>query len=447
MNFLSLKNWTLALMVFVFVQSSKAQETKSYSLQDAVNYALQNNVNVKNSKLDYLSTKKKVTEVLSIGLPSVNAGADYTNFFALPVQLIPGEFFGRPGTSAELKFGKPQNFKLGFDASQLIFDGRYLVGVRATKDLVVTSQQAITKSEIDTRKQVMNSYYGAIISQESYKLVQTNVATLERILFETRELYKQGFVEELDVNRLELALSNLKTTIKDVENKSKNAMDALKFNMGVDLNEQIVLTENLDNLLAKAEPMTDLSFSPENRIEYSLLTSQKTLLGYDVKQKKMGYYPSMYTFVSYYANAQRDKFNFWNNDKWFRTGIWGVSLKIPIFDSFLKDAQIQQAKIKQAQAINTLDNFKQASQLEVLVTKNNYEHALDALADQKKNMELATKIHNKSLIMFKEGVGTSYVLAQSDADMVTAQLNYIQAIYGVLTSKTDLESALGKLNN
>ncbi len=444
---LSSFNGILLAVLLLGVQIVSAQEEKAYSIKDAINYALQNNVNVKNSKLEYLSTKKKVQEVTSIGLPNINAGAEYTNFFELPVQLIPGELIGQPGTSAELKFGKPQNFKLGFDASQLLFDGRYIVGLKATKDLVLTSQQAITKSEIDTRKQVMNSYYGALIAQESYKMVQSNVTTLERILYETKELYKQGFVEELDVNRLELALSNLQTTIKDIANKSNNASDALKFNMGIDINENIVLTEHLDDLLANASPLIDLSFLPENRIEYTLLNSQKTLLGYDVKQKKMGYYPTMFAFFSYYANAQRDKFNFWNDGKWFRNGLWGISLKVPIFDGLNKDAQIQQAKIKQAEAINTLENFKQGSQLEVSVAKNNYEHALDALADQKKNMELAKKIQDKSLIMFKEGVGTSYVLAQSDADLVTAQLNYIQATYAVLTSKTDMEAALGKLNN
>ena len=446
MKLVSLKQLSVVLLVLAS-QVILAQQEKAYSIKDAVDYALQNNINVKNAKLEYLSTKKKTIEVTSIGLPSINAGAEYTNFFDLPVQLIPGALFGKPGTSSELKFGKPQNFKLGFDASQLLFDGRYIVGLKATKDLVLTSQQVITKSEIDTRKQVLNSYYGALIAQESYKMIQTNESTLERILYETKELYKQGFVEELDVNRLELALSNLHTTIKDIENKSKNALDALKFNMGIDMKENIVLTEHLDDLLLKATPVTDLSFSPENRIEYTLLNSQKTLLGYDVKQKRMGYYPSMYAFVSYYANAQRDKFNFWNNDKWFRNGIWGVSLKVPIFDGLNKDAQIQQAKIKQAEAINTLENFKQGSQLEVSVAKNNYQHALEALADQKKNMDLAKKIHDKSLVMFKEGVGTSYILAQSDADLVTAQLNYIQATYAVLTTKTDMEAALGKLNN
>lgn len=418
----------------------------SFNLQQALDYAVENNLQVKNQRLEYLATKKQVLEVLSIGFPKINANADYTNMFELPVQLLPGAMFGAPGTFIPVKFGLPHNFKLNFEASQLIFDGRYFVGVKATKDLVKTAAYSVTKTEIDTRKNVSTAYIAALVSQESYKLVTENRATLERLLFETRELYRQGFAEELDVNRLELALANLNTTIKDLENKSKNAKEALKFQMNIPVAQDIQLTENLDSLINKALPeLENPNFNPQDRIEYSLLQQQGVLLGYDVKQKQSGYLPGIYAFVQYNVNAQRTKFNFFNSDPWFRQGLWGVTMKIPVFDGMNRYATVQQAKIKQLEAANNLENFNNGVRLEVSVAQNNYKNAVEALNDQKNNLALAKKINNKTKIMFKEGVGNSFALSQSDSDLISAQLNYIQAVYNLLNSKVNLEAALGKL--
>jgi len=438
---------SLLLLSGLAAMSQTNEPVKSaFSLNDAVSYALQNNNGTKNARLDYLATKKKALEVITFGLPQVNSSAEYDNYFQLPVQLIPGEFFGAPGTSYEVKFGKPHNFKAGLDASQLIFDARFIIGVQARKDLVAASGMAITKSEIDTRKSVITAYYGALVSQESYNLIRTNLTVLEKLLSDTKALYKEGFAEELDVQRLELSLANLRSAVKDVENKSVNAKNNLKYQMGISQDQEIELTENLDAILKQVQPEEVHKFDPANRIEFSLLNAQKTLLGYDVKQKNAGYYPSIYAFANYSANAQRDKFNFTNDGRWYRTGIWGVQVKFPLFDGMNRYAVIEQAKIKKVQAMNDLENFKQASQLQVSVTQNNFTHALDQLNDAKQNLTLAQKIQTKSMIMFKEGVGSSLALAQSDADLVTAQLNYIQAVYNYLNSKTELDVALGKLN-
>lgn len=436
------------ILLLALLSCGRLFAQNSYSMKEAVGYAIENNLNIKNQKLEYLATKKQNLEVLSIGFPKVDANAEYTNFFELPVSLLPGAIFGAPaGTFIPVKFGVPHNFKLSFGASQMIFDGRYFVGVKATKDLLKTADYAITKVENDTRKNVSNAYIAALVAQESYKLVKENKATLERILFETRELYKQGFAEELDVNRLELALANLNTTIKDIENKSKNAKDALKFQMNIPVAEEIYLTENLDTLIQNALPLVEnANFNPQDRIEYSLLSQQKILLGYDVKQKNSGYYPGIYAFANYSVNAQRNKFNFFNNDPWYRQGVWGLTMKIPIFDGLTRYASVEQAKIKELEAANNLENFTNGAKLQASVAQNNYASALEALQDQKANLALANKINNKMKVMFKEGVGNSLALSQSDADMVTAQLNYIQAVYNLLTSKIELQSALGKLN-
>lgn len=436
------------ILILTSFYSLFAIAQSNFTMQEAVNYAVENNLTVKNQKLEYLATKKQVLEVLSIGFPKINANADYTNMFELPVSLLPGAIFGAPGTNIPVKFGLPHNFKLNFEASQMIFDGRYFVGVKATKDLLKMTDYSVTKAEIDTRKNVSNAYIMALVAQESYKLVKSNESTLERLLFETKELYKQGFAEELDVNRLELSLANLRTTIKDIENKSKNAKDALKYQMNIPMIQEITLTENLDSLIKKTSPnIESLNFNPQDRIEYSLLTSQKTLLGYDVKQKQSGYYPGLYAFASYSVNAQRSKFNFFNKDPWFRQGLWGVTMKVSIFDGLTRYATVQQAKIKQMEANNQIENFTNGVKLEVSVAQNNYTSAVEALEDQKNNLNLAKKINNKTKVMFKEGVGNSFSLSQSDADLVTAELNYIQAVYNLLSSKIALDAAMGKLNN
>lgn len=433
------------LLLSFFVSFSQDPVNKTYSLKDAVDYALLNNIEIKNSKIQLASTRQKAWEVITIGLPQIEGSAKYTNFFTLPTQLIPGEFFGAPGRSIPVQFGRPHNFEFGAQASQLLMDARYFIGLKARKDLVLLSEKLVVKQETDTKKKVIQAYYQALVASESEKIIKSNIENLEKLITESKEIYKEGFIEELDVDRLELALANLKTAINDVQNKSQNAKKNLKFVMGVPQDEEFVLTENLSQLLAGLNDIEGVNFDPTKRIEYDLLKTQSVLNGYDVKQKQAGYYPGLYAFFSYSVNAQRNKFDFWNDDVWFRQGLWGITLSMNIFDGLNKYTQVQQAKLTQLETLNNMDLFKRGAMLEVSVQQSNYITAQQQYNDQLKNLQLAQKIRTKSITMFKEGVGSSLAVAQSDADVVNAQLSFIQAAYSLLESKVNLDAALGKL--
>lgn len=440
------KKAVVFLTLFGICTSLFAQQSRSYSLNQAIDYALFNNVNVKNAQLNIAGTQKRALEVMTEGFPQLNAKVDYVNNFKLPVSLIPGEFIGQPGQTFETTFGKPHNMTASFDANQLIFDGRYFIGLQARKELMRMSEYQLSQTEIEVKKQITNAYYQALVAQKSYELIQENKQHVERMLYETRELYKAGFAQEIDISRLSLNLSNLNTQISSLQNMAVNALANLKFLMGADQNDQLILTEDINALIEQATPsQVNNTFNPANRIEYTMLSSQIKLNNYDTKQRRAGYYPSMRAFFNYGFNAQRDKFNFWNNDKWYQSGLWGLSLQIPLFDGLKKYSSVQQAKIAEQQVKNNLENFEQASRLEVIVAMNDYSNALKNYQTLKENIELAKSIQSKTNTMYKEGLSSSFELTQAETDLVNTQISLLQAAYNLLQAKTQLDMALGNI--
>lgn len=429
----------------VFSQQ-ETDATYTLTLQQAQDLAVENNLMVENSELDVVIMRKRTREILTEGLPQIGGSVKYTHNFELPVTILPGELAGMPGEDIEVTFGTEHNLDASVELQQLIVDGRYFVGLKANRSFMELSKKQLDITENDLRYTIAEAYYSVLVVQEGYKVLSKNLETLDRVRFGTSEMYKNGFVEELDVDRLDLQIANLQSKLNDMKARKEVAELVLCYNLGIPLDGNLVLTEDLDALLLQdPTEITATEFNPEIRLEYQLLNIQYDIRGFDASQLRAGYYPGLAAFAAYGINAQRNEFNFFEtNQSWFRSGSWGVVLTVPIYDSHRKAFQVQQRKLDQLKIQNNIDNFKRQAQLEVGNAKADYQQALDNYNIQKKNLALAEKIFNTVNTKHQEGLSTSLDVAIAESDLTETQTNYINSMYNLLVTKNALDKALGK---
>lgn len=423
---------------------AQTADTVSLSLDQAQNYALENNVDLENSTLDKKITKMRNLEIVTEGLPQISSQVKYTDNFELPVSIIPAGAFGNPEDLA-VEFGTQHNANVDLSITQLIADGRYFIGLKASKAFVALSQQQYEMTEIQVRQNIATAYYAALTAQKGRSLIEKNLTTVKQLLFETEKLYENGFVEELDVDRLTLSLNNLNSKYKEAVLQEQLTLNVLKYQIGMPLQTPIKLTEELESLLLVSIDSSEVNFDHTQRVEYQLLQTQYNIRKYDVQQTRAAYFPSLVGFFGYNFNAQRTEFNFFDtNEPWFRSGQVGLQLNIPIFDSYRAGTQVQQKKLDMFKIANNIENFESQAQLEVMTAKNDYENAILEYENQKESLALAQKIFNKVTVMKREGLASSLELAEAESSLNETQGNYVAAMYDLLVAKTKLDKALGK---
>ena len=442
-----MKNFYLIATLYCFISARAQQQNNSFTLQQAVEYALKNSAGYLNAELDQKSAEYKRNEVAGMGLPQVSGSIDIKDFISLPTSLLPGEFFGAPpGTFLPVKFGTKYNSTAGFSASQLIFSSDYIIGLKAAKEYINLSRVNLSRSKADLVSQVSKAYFNAIINKERIKLLDANILRLKKILNDTKALNVQGFAELIDVERLEVQLNNLNTEKDKIVRLISLSENILKFQMGYKISETIILPDSIslqgneENIISAGK--TDVSKRPE----YQLIQSQQRLYDMDLKRLKWGYLPTLAAYGSYQFNAQRQKFDFFDASKqWFKIALIGATFNVNIFDGFQRHNKIQQAKIVSNKNLNTLKIVESSAELEASVAGILYSNAYLSMLTQKKNMELATHVYEVAQKKFEGGIGNNLEIVMAQTSLKEAQTNYFNAVYDILVAKIDYQKATGTL--
>lgn len=426
-----------------------AQTPQTFSLREAVDYAVKNHINVKNAQIDVMSADARIGEIKAIGLPQVTGNFGWTDNLAVPRFFVPAKTFNPNAGDGEVvaaKFGVQYSANTGINVSQLLFDGSYLLGLKASQIFKELSQKNLSASKITIAENVAKAYYAVLVNEERLKLLDVNVGRLDSLFRDTKALNGQGFIEKIDVDRLAVQLNNLKTEKQNIERFQELAIYLLKYQMNYKLNDPISLTDKLANIDLNDTSILDIQqpFDYKNRIEYSTLQTQSKLAELDVKNQQMGYYPRLSMSGSFAYSTGTDKFNIFANP-WFNSASIGLSLQIPIFDGFSKKYKIQQSrysldKIRQGSAY-----LEQSIDLQIKSSQIQLRNYWETLQEQKKNMELAREIVRVSKIKYKEGVGTNLEVINAESAYKESQTNYYTTLYNALVAKVDLDKAAGKL--
>jgi outer membrane protein len=463
-----MKRYIYLMCFFVFATTAKAQEKiQQLSLKEAISFALENSYNTKAARNDIAVAKEQVWETTTIGLPQINARADYQNFLRQPVSLLPAAAFDNresvvqtvedffdinregspkpPDGFIPVVFGTKQNLNASLTLTQLLFDGSYLVGLQASKTFLKISKQAQEKTVLLTKEAVINAYGNVLVTQKSISILKANIKILEKNFNDAQKIYENGFNEEEDVEQLEITLGNLKNQLNSVIRMKGIAYQMLNLSLGTAIDTKLILTDSLDGL---AENNMDLdligaTFNFANHIDFRISENDRETKRLMMKLEQSKSLPSLSAFVNYGSQAFSESFSFFNSDQqWFASSLLGVSLNVPIFSSFGRKARTSQARIALETADLRLEETKQRLSLLAQKAKNEYQLSIENYQTSKKNVGLAERIEKKQRIKFFEGISSSFDLLQAQNQLYAQQQNYIQSMLNVIATKATLENAL-----
>jgi outer membrane protein len=479
-----------ALLALFSFSGLQAQEAMPLSLQQSIDYALQNRASLKVAQNEEKIAKARTGEIRAMGLPQLNAGVEVgNNFIQQKTLLDPSDFGGvpqvldpfvitpeqlasgqpitlaptystpepRPGEGGlqAITFVQPYTGNAAITGSQLLFDGSYLIGLKAAKTYTELSRKNTTQTEIDIAEQVSKAYYGVLVNRERIELLNQNLVRLDTLLKQTRIMFQNGVAEQLDVDRLRVSYNNLKVEQQKADRLMQLSESLLKFQMGLPQNQPVVLTDKLTEVEVDATQSSAQNFNYSNRIEYSILETQRDLAALDVRNINSGYLPKLYLNARYGYSGVGESFSDVmnvragadnNTDRnWFDFGYVGAQLQVPLFDGLRRHYQAQQAKLRLENTKYGFETLRQSIDLQLDQASTELTNALDVLKSQQENLELAESIARVAKIKYQEGVGSNLEVITAETDLRQAQTNYYAAIYDALIAKVNLEKANGTL--
>ena len=435
------------IIFWLFASSLYAQEsTTSFTLQEAIAFAIKNNRAVQNAERDVKIAVQTKRETTATGLPQINAKIGYNNWLEQQVSLIPAEFFGgAPGQFAEVSFGTNQTMNGVVTVKQKLFDGSYLVALQAAKVFLEISKNSKEKTLNEIRKIVAYSYGNILLAEANLEIIDSNIILLEKNVWELSKVYESGLVEEESLQQLQLTLSGLKSNQRYTKRLKSIAYQMFNNSIGLDLETPVVLTNSLEELVVFYSTITpsesDNEFEEviDFKIAVNSVRSDELLL----KLEKSKALPTLNAFIngSYSGNSQRFSFTE-NSQKWFGASLFGVTLDIPVFSSFRRSASTQRARLNLEKSKSNLEDTANKIKLEINTARSNYEFAVEDYEIKKTALDLSKNIATKNEIKFFEGLTTSFDLSQAQRQLYVAQQDYLQSMLNILLKRVDLETLI-----
>lgn len=438
-------------MTVLFASLAQAQEQKrvhAFSLADAVTYAQKNNVQVKNALLDIDAQIQTNREIAAAALPNISTNLSGTNFLTIPTSLLPGQIFGgAPGTFIPVQFGTKYNSTYGANFNQLLFDGQVFIALQARATSLDWKKKNAALTEENIKANIYKIYYQLSASKTQLNILDANIDRLQKLANDAAIMYKNGFAEKLDVDKVNVQLNNLQTEKLKANNSVTIGYMGLKMLMGMPIKDSLVLTDVINESSLSTDVLYENDFQYGVRKDFQYLTTVKKLSEYNVKRYQLSYLPTISINGAYTKNAQRTKFDFFDNTNglWFKTSLIGLNVNLPIFNGFSTVSKIKKAKIELQQVENQLAAMKNNIDNELSQAKLNYMSSVATVEFQKKNMQLAENVYSQTKKKFEAGTGSNTEISAAQADLVSAQNNFMNALYAALIAKVDLLKASGKL--
>ncbi len=435
------------LIILLIINAFNLNAQQTFSIQGAVDYALKNHANVKNARVDMRDAEMQIREIKVAGMPQINGQFQYTYNAIVPTQLLEAKNFDPSAPDGEVvkfRFGVPWAGQAGIGINQLIFDASWLVGLRAADTYRKLAAQNLEQSEVNVAEGVIKAYYSVLVAEERAKLLDLNISRLDSMILQTREFFKQGFVEKIDIDRLDVQRNNTITEKQKVANLILLSYQLLKFQMGYNQKDDLRLTEKLSSADVNAlriQAYRAVDFG--SRVEYNLVQTQRKLTELNIERYQKSYFPSFAFSGSLGAGHSNPRFNPF--ERWFPSSALSLNINIPIYDSGLKKTQIERQRLNLIKIDQGAELLKESFELQNEQAMISLKNGLENLDIQGRNQELAAEVLRVAKIKYQQGTGTNLEIINAESDLKQAQTNYFAALYDVLIARVDLDKAHGRL--
>ncbi|HAQ65859.1 MAG TPA: hypothetical protein DCR43_08430 [Bacteroidales bacterium] len=447
---------TVLAVLMLAALSSKGQQAKQFSLEQAQRYALENNTSIRNAMLDVKIAQKKIWETTAIGLPQVTAKGQYQNIFKVPMvsfgmsfdpTLLPAtgnltkdDILNAYAMGPAMPLGVKENTTLDITFSQLLFSGSYIVGLQASRVYAQLSNQTLQKSKNDVIESVTTTYCMILVGEESRAILKDNLSVVEKTLYEIDEMYGQGFVEKTDVDQLRVTANNLRNSLSSLERSILVAYNLMQVQMGTPDSVRISLTDSLPGVIASLniEPLVAEQFILNNSPEYQLVGTAEQLARLDYKREKWEFLPTVSAAFVHNEKAKTPEFDFSPKN------VLAIQATMPIFTSGSRLARLSQKKMALEQARNNRDYVSESLKLAASQAQYDLLSQNETFKNQKLSMELSRDIYNRTLEKYRQGVAASLDLMNTQNQYLSSLSNYYQSVFNVVQSKAKLEKILNK---
>lgn len=443
----------LLLMSYSVIQSQDSTEDVSFliaeqpmTLEECVTKAIANNPNLQSIKLAEQATDYQIKEIKSASLPQVSAMGQFTNNFALAEQLLPGEVLGgEPGTTIPVKFGVANALSGNVEVQQLLFSKSYFTGLKAAKASQSLVKLNTFKTTEDLIYNIAQIYLQLQITEKQKEILNANIDRINQLVDISQIQFEEGLIKKIDVDQLKVNKTNLLTELQNVEIGVHQQLNLLKFYMGMSPDEDIAIAEYVQE--GDRYPVSDNLVLAENT-NLLLLNKQMELNELEEENIDAGYYPSLSAFIRYGWQGQTDKL--FSGDKAHDiqgtpTGIFGLSLNVPIFDGFKKKNQKQQVQVKQMQMSLDRTYLTKSIQMEFANAKETLRQNKSLIAAQKENMQLAEELYGVTKLSYREGIAPLTELLNAETSLKEAQTQYLTSLLQLNLAELDQMKTSGQL--
>lgn len=446
--------YKLSIVLLGMSLAAAAQAPLALSLKQCIDYAYTNSPLVKNAGIDVKMAENKKGQLTSKALPQVDADVDYLHNFnvqriILENGVIPA--FSNPG----MPYGQVIAFQLqlnnsltgSLNANQVLYDRSLFAGLKASDIGKELSQKNVAKTRVDIAEMVTKAYYGVLVSQKQLEFLNTNLSRLDTLFRETSARYRSGLVRKIDLDRIEVSFNNLKQEREKALRTVLLSKAILIYQMQYDGNTDFALTDTLSESLL-IDPSSGIKNTGYgNRIEYSILQTQKKLQVADLQSTKGEYTPKLYAFATTgYNPAATDASNLFQSSRYYNYSYVGLRLQVPLFHGNERRYKVGNKALEDEKLANSIKRAEKMIDLEQQQSSISYERNIESLKIQKRNLELALENVRAIRIENQKGIATNLEVTNSETDLKEAQNNYYSALYQALLAKVDVEKANGTLS-
>ncbi len=430
------------------ISFTNAQAVHVLTIQDALDLAKKNNIQVKTAQTNLAVQVQTNRAITADALPLISGTGTSTNYFQIPVIVLAANSFGpgAPEKSQAVALNQKFNLTGGVQLTQKLFDGAVFVGLKARASSLDYYKKNIDLTIENLSVSVYKTYYSLVVSRTQLSLLDANIERAAKFLHDSKAMNENGFAEKLDVDKAQVQLSNLQTSRENTQTSITNNYLSLKFLIGIPADDSVKLTTDFDEAQLKGGIPMDLQYRYEDRNDYQSLQISKQLTEFDIKRYQAVYYPTLALNGAYQKNALNNTFDlFSKSSTWYSTSYVGLSLNVPIFSGFAKDANLQKARLQSTLVGDQIENLKQNIDVEVRIARNTFINSIKTMDNQRGNTSLAESVYNQTRKKFESGLASNTDVTNAQTDLIQAQSNYINALYNAVVAKVDYLKAIGKI--
>lgn len=429
------------ITLFVFIgYFSFGQEVNTFTIEEAKAYGLDKNLSIAQAENAIEIARLQIVETRGMGLPQVEFNGSFNHFINLPVQVMDAKFLNPmapEGSTVSFEAGTEYSSSGTLQASQLIFNGSYIIGLKAASFFANFQESASKQTKEDIAFNVIQSYQLAAVAKSNLTFVDSLIESTEQLIEKQRNYLELGLMVQEDMDQLNYSLLTVKSVQSTAEIQYENALALLKLAMGYPMKDPIEISDSPDALLSKSSLSSDGDF--HNNLTYEILQKQVRLSEFNVKNNQFANLPTLSAFFQHTYNAYRNEFNFFADERWYPQTLWGLQLNIPIFSGLTRHARTSQAKIKLKNDKNALEQLEQSLQFQELQYRNNLRGAENKFELQIENVKLAKSIYDNTVIQENIGKGNSLIVTQKHNQLLQAQSQYIGSMVELFQARLSID--------